>query len=75
MTAEGDDPLTTTATEEVGNGTERGKLTEFKRIALRACKADAAMIYAAATILNFPRPYTGRRSRPRCCRPTRARPP
>ena len=32
-----------------------GKLKEFKRIALRACKTDAsfaAMIYAAATILN-----------------------
>ena len=31
------------------------KLKEFKRIALRACKTDAsfaAMIYAAATILN-----------------------
>lgn len=32
-----------------------GKLKEFKRIALRACKTDAsfsAMIYAAAAILN-----------------------
>lgn len=32
-----------------------GKLKEFKRIALRACKTDAsfaAMIYAAATFLN-----------------------
>jgi transposase len=32
-----------------------GKLKDFKRIALRACKTDAsfaAMIYAAATILN-----------------------
>ena len=32
-----------------------GKLKEFERIALRACKTDAsfaAMIYAAATILN-----------------------
>ena len=31
------------------------KLKEFKRIALRACKTDesfAAMIYAAATVLN-----------------------
>jgi transposase len=32
-----------------------GKLKDFKRIALRACKTDAsfaAMIYAAATIIN-----------------------
>ena len=32
-----------------------GKLKEFKRIALRACKTDAsfaAMIHAAATVLN-----------------------
>jgi transposase len=32
-----------------------GKLKEFKRIALRACKTDtsfAAMVYAAAAILN-----------------------
>ena len=32
-----------------------GKLKDFKRIALRACKTDksfAAMIYAAATVLN-----------------------
>jgi transposase len=32
-----------------------GKLEDFKRIALRACKTDAsfaAMIYAAATIIN-----------------------
>jgi len=32
-----------------------GKLKEFKRIALRACKTDAsfsAMIYAAAAVLN-----------------------
>jgi transposase len=32
-----------------------GKLKEFKRIALRACKTDtsfAAMIYAAATIIG-----------------------
>jgi transposase len=32
-----------------------GKLRDFKRIALRACKTDAsfaALIYAAATILN-----------------------
>lgn len=32
-----------------------GKLKEFKRIAMRACKTDAsfsAMIYAAAAILN-----------------------
>ena len=32
-----------------------GKLTDFKRIALRACKTDAsfsAMIYAAAIVLN-----------------------
>ena len=40
-----------------GCGTENffGKLKEFKRIAMRACKTDtsfAAMIYAAAAILN-----------------------
>ena len=39
-----------------------GKLKEFTRIALRACKTDAsfaAMIYAAATILNSKRISTG----------------